>query len=62
MKLNDCVQTPHGIAKITRIEDVYGSHDKRVSVAFLSGEKSQYSSSSLSPKSSEKAGEINIKK
>ena len=61
MKLNDCVQTPHGIAKITRIEDVYGSHDKRVSVEFLSGEKSQYSSSSLSPSLPKKLGRLTIK-
>ena len=47
MKLNDNVQTPHGVAKITRIEDVYGSHDTRISVHFPSGRKSQYSSSSL---------------
>jgi len=47
MKLNDNVQTSHGVAKITRIEDVYGSYDTRISVHFPSGRKSQYSSSSL---------------
>jgi len=51
MKIGEKIQTPHGVATIIRIEDVYGMFEKRIGVVFSNGEKSQYSSSSISKKS-----------
>lgn len=47
VKISENVKTPHGIAKVIRIEEVYGSHDDRITVIFPDGKVSQYSSDSL---------------
>jgi hypothetical protein len=47
MKKGDTVKTPHGIAKITRVQKVYGSHDDAIDVIFPDGKKSQYSTATV---------------
>ena len=47
IKVGQSVITPHGEAKVTRIESVQGSHDDRISVQFPNEITSQYTSSSI---------------